>query len=61
MKNVPLNPGVKRSAEQRRCSVPVVLRTTAPAYANRYTAPTYRGGDGDVRFLPRAYATATAT
>ena len=33
------NPGVKRSAKQRdRCLVPVVLRTPAPAYAERYAS-----------------------
>lgn len=42
MKNVPLNSGVKRSAEQRRCSVLVVLRTAAPAYANRWASQSKR-------------------
>ncbi len=29
------NPGVKRSAKQRCCSVPAALRAPAPAYAER--------------------------
>ena len=29
------NPGVKRRAEQQRCSVPVARRAPAPTYAER--------------------------
>jgi len=29
------NKGINRSAEQRRCSVPVALRAPAPGYAQR--------------------------
>ncbi len=33
----------------------------SPADCMRYTAQTCRGSDGDVRLLPGAHATATAT
>jgi len=47
------NPGVKRSAKQRgRCSVPVVLRTPAPAYAERWASLGRKGMKGPESEIP---------
>jgi hypothetical protein len=42
----PSNPAFEGSAEQRRCSVPSSLRSSAPPQRDRWTSPHYSCGGG---------------